>query len=78
MLDGLAGPQNRFDRLNSFGPSRSRIGFVPDPPASQKIDAAIVSDPKQPRLQRTALVVLFQLPIRLDQGLLHDVFAVHD
>src|SRR6516162_3611797 len=46
-------------------------------PAPQEVDAAIVSDPKQPRLHGTALVELVQLPIGLEQGLLHNVFPIH-
>src|SRR5207249_9285450 len=52
-----------------FGHGSGRLGFVPHSLSSQEIDAAIVSNPKQPRLQRTALIVLVQLPIRFDQGL---------
>ena len=58
--------------------SCSRGCFARHSLAPQEINAAIMGGPKQPRLQRPALVELFQLPISLDQGLLHDVLAVHD
>jgi hypothetical protein len=64
--------------LNCFRHRGSRLGFVAYSLSPQKVDATVVSDPKQPRLQRSAFIKLIQLPIGLDQGFLYDVFAVHD
>src|SRR5262249_26115854 len=52
--------------------------FVPHSSASQKVNATIMSDTEQPRLERAALIELVQLSICLEQRVLHDVFAVHD
>ena len=46
----------------------SRLGFVPHSSASQKVDAAIMSDAEQPRFERAALVELVQLSICLERA----------
>src|SRR5439155_4388318 len=79
LLNSCAEPYcGRLSWRNRFRYRRSRLGFVPDSLTPKKINAAIVSDAKQPRLQGTAVVELVQLAISLDQCLLHDIFAVHD
>jgi hypothetical protein len=37
-----------------------------------------MGDPKQPWFDGTAIVEFVELPIGLEQGLLHNVFTVHD
>ncbi len=71
-------PQHgRLSRRDCFGHRCSGLRFVTHPFPPQEIDTAVVSDSKQPRLQRPALIKLIQLPVRLDQRLLDDVLAVH-
>jgi hypothetical protein len=76
-LDGAVDlPTRSFDRQNQFGARGGSLGLLPDLPPAEKIDAAIVDDPEQPRLERPAVVKSVELAIGVEHGLLHHVFAI--
>src|SRR5215211_4913373 len=60
------------DRRFRSGVLRLR-SYVASP---EKVDAPVVCDPKQPRSNRAAVIVLVQTPIRIEQGILDDIFAI--
>jgi hypothetical protein len=67
MLNCSANTQDgRFGRHNRLLYSSSHRGVVLHPAASEKIDATIVRDPKQPRLQRPAVVELIEFSISFE------------
>src|SRR6516164_10602750 len=68
----------RFSRLTRFWGHRRSFGLGPNPTLPDEVDAPIVGDAEQPRLQRTAVVEFVEFSIGLKQGLLHHVFAIHD
>jgi hypothetical protein len=55
----------------------SGFGLNADTTLPKEVDASIVRNPEQPRGKRTAVVVLVQLPISLEQRVLNNVLAVH-
>src|SRR5215469_2060254 len=70
--------QSRLSWLDGLWHGCDHLGFLTYSPASQKVNAAIVSDAEQPRLDGTAVVEFVQLPVGFEQSFLHNVFAVHD
>jgi hypothetical protein len=64
----------RFDYVRYL---RRRFRLNANAALSQKIDRAIVGDTKQPRLQRAGIVKFVEISVRLEESLLHHVFAVH-
>ena len=77
MLDGSA--QRRASGINGrcgIRPCGRGLRHLPNPTPPQQIDTAIVSNAKQPGRQWTLIVEGLQFPIRLEEGLLHDILAV--
>jgi len=78
MLDGTPETQRwGFDRVHHVWDHRYEFGFDSNPAFPQEIDAAIMGDAEQPRLERPAVVKLVELSISLEQRLLHNIFTVH-
>src|SRR5262247_2832202 len=67
-----------FSKLNRFWGNGRSLGLGPNHTLPEQVDAPIVRDAEQPRLQRTAVVELVEFAISLKQGLLHHVFPIHD
>ncbi len=53
-----------------------RFRHAPRALSSQKINTPIVGYTKNPRGERTALIKLIELPVRLEKGILHQILSV--
>jgi hypothetical protein len=70
VFNRFADPQSaRLNWRDRVRHSCSLLALAPHSLVPQEINAAIMGDPKQPRLQRPALVELFQLPIGISNTL---------
>src|SRR5258708_965098 len=78
-LDGAV--QRPTDGLDWRRPIRLNsgcLGLVANAAFPQEVDTAIMRDSEQPGTQGTTVVIDLQLPIALEQRLLHDVLAIQD
>src|SRR5918994_1822439 len=79
MLDSLTerGPNRLHGGCEMcFGDGRVRLCLLTSPTAPKKVDAAIVSDTKQPRRDGSCIVECVELPVRLEECLLDDILPI--
>ena len=77
MFDGPVETRTRrLFRVDDVGLHRDGFGLLTHLAAAQEIDAPVVRDLKQPRLQRACVVERVELAVGLKKRFLDDVLAV--
>jgi hypothetical protein len=79
MLDrALDAATGCLHRCHGFGHHRLGFGASPNAPTTEKVDAVVVRDTEQLRLERPTVFERIELSVCQEQRLLSDVLAVEN